>query len=383
MAVLNSFISLRKTQFFRTFTHILAMKNEAHFAETLINWYQKHKRPLPWRETRDPYIIWLSEIILQQTRVEQGLPYFLRFVERFPNLEDFAQAKEDEILRLWQGLGYYSRARNMHKAAQQVMLGFEGKFPIRHAELLQLKGVGAYTAAAIASFAGGEAKAVVDGNVFRLLARYFGIYTAINSNKGKKQFQEIADALIDEHRPGLFNQAIMEFGSQQCRPKNPICSACVLQNTCFAFLNDKVQELPVKEKKGKVKERYFNYFLVRNEAGDLLMQKRGKGDIWENLFEFPLIEWSNLITPLEENTETQEIIASVKSLFGEKAHIEFIKGPVKHVLSHQIIYANFWNVTGVSKENEKKVNWNYVNLKQINILPKPKLIFSMVEELIN
>lgn len=359
------------------------MKSEKHFAETIINWYQKHKRQLPWRETRDPYKIWLSEIILQQTRVEQGLPYFLRFVERFPSLQEFAQAEEDEVLRLWQGLGYYSRARNMHKAAKQVMADFEGKFPMQYEELLKLKGVGSYTAAAISSFAGDEAKAVVDGNVFRLLARYFGLFTPINSTKGKNQFEEIANELIDIHQPGLFNQAIMEFGSQQCKPKNPLCSECVLQNACYAFANGKVQELPIKEKKGKVRARYFNYFIVRNEDGDLLMQKRGKGDIWENLYEFPLIEWPEMVGNLGGGAEKQEFIAEVKSSFGANAQITFVKGPIKHILSHQVIFANFWNVTDVSKENEKKVNRNYVNLKQLNILAKPKLILSMVEELTN
>lgn len=356
------------------------------FSDELISWYELNKRDLPWRGTKDPYVIWLSEVILQQTRVEQGMPYFYRFLERFPDVKSFAEAEEDEILRLWQGLGYYSRARNMHRAARQVMEEFGGRFPAEYEALLRLKGVGEYTAAAIASFAGGEARAVVDGNVFRLLARYFGVETPINSGRGKKEFQELADELIDAQQPGTYNQAIMEFGSQQCRPRNPDCNLCVLQTGCEALARNKVESLPVKHKAKPSRDRFFNYLLVENENG-VLMNKRGAGDIWENLYELPLIETEEPILPdfLQKNegaagTAYQQFRREVEHYFGSQASVEYVQGPVKHVLSHQNLFAVFWSVTDCTPQFEKKVSWNYVNLKQLNNLAKPKLIYSFLEE---
>ena len=219
-----------------------------NFAEEIIEWYQLHKRDLPWRNTNDPYIIWLSEIIMQQTRVEQGMPYFNRFAEKYPTVKQFANAKEEEILKLWQGLGYYSRGRNMHHTAKIVMEEHAGYFPSSYDSLIKLKGIGEYTAAAISSFSSNEAKAVVDGNVFRLLSRYFGIDTPINSGKGKKLFTELANELLDKSQAGEFNQAIMEFGSLQCKPKNPDCLACPLQVGCEAKKSNRIQELPIKIK---------------------------------------------------------------------------------------------------------------------------------------
>lgn len=372
------------------------------FSKEIIRWYQENKRDLPWRGTRDPYVIWLSEVILQQTRVDQGLPYFHRFLERFPDVRSFAEAGEDEILRLWQGLGYYSRARNMHRAARQVMEEYGGWFPKDYGSLIRLKGVGEYTAAAIASFAGGEPRAVVDGNVFRLLARYFGVDTPINSGRGKKEFQRIADELIDRLDPGLYNQAIMEFGSQQCKPQNPDCGRCVLQSDCRARVQGRVDILPVKQKAKPSRNRYFNYLMV--QEGDLiLINKRGSGDIWENLYELPLLETDRPVLPhyqtrspnsLQEpgtingkadlppvDSGYEEFTAAIKEYFGPQASLTYLEGPVKHVLSHQNLYAVFWSVTDCTPEFEEKVSWNYVDIKQLNNLAKPKLIFSFLEGL--
>ena len=227
------------------------------FSDKLIHWYRNNKRDLPWRNTQDAYLIWLSEIILQQTRVEQGMPYFLRFSEQYPDVKSFAAASEDDILRLWQGLGYYSRGRNMLKTAKLIVEQLNGVFPTAHQDLIKLTGIGDYTAAAISSFSINEAKAVVDGNVYRLLARYFGIDTPINTSAGKKQFQEIANELINPNNAGEHNQAMIEFGALQCKPKNPNCAKCPLLTSCSAYQNQKVIELPVKLKKLKIKERYF------------------------------------------------------------------------------------------------------------------------------
>ncbi len=233
-----------------------------NFNNELLSWYTNNKRDLPWRHTTDPYIIWLSEIILQQTRVEQGMPYFNRFVEHYPNVSSFAAADENEILKLWQGLGYYSRARNMLKTARLVQEQYNGAFPSAYDELITLKGIGEYTAAAISSFAANEPRAVIDGNVYRVLARYFGISEDINSTTGKKIFRITADELLNREHPALHNQAMMELGAMICKPKNPACGTCPVREGCYAFLNNATAALPVKINKVKVRERFFNYFLV-------------------------------------------------------------------------------------------------------------------------
>src|SRR6185295_17174001 len=233
--------------------------------------------------------IWLSEIILQQTRVEQGLPYFEKFSEAFPTIKHFAFAHEDKILKMWQGLGYYSRARNMHFTAREIVKNFDSKFPVEFSELKKLKGVGDYTAAAIASFAFNKPHPVVDGNVYRFLSRYFGIKTAIDSLKGKKIFLELAEELLDKKNPGLHNQAIMEFGAIQCKPVNPDCFSCHLKMDCYAFKNKRVNQFPVKSKTQKVRERFFYYLFIRWKNKIFLHKRTGK-DIWKNLYEFPLIE---------------------------------------------------------------------------------------------
>ncbi|MBM3402274.1 MAG: A/G-specific adenine glycosylase [Bacteroidetes bacterium] len=344
-----------------------------NFSEEIIEWYQKHKRDLPWRNTNDPYIIWLSEIIMQQTRVEQGTPYFNRFVEKYPSVKHFASATEAEILKLWQGLGYYSRGRNMHQTAQAVMEEHAGYFPKNYESLIRLKGIGEYTAAAIASFSSNEAKAVVDGNVFRLLSRYFGIDTPINTGRGKKIFTDLANELIDKKQAGIFNQAMMEFGSLQCKPKNPVCIACPLQMTCEARLKNKIDKLPVKIKSQKSRERYFNYVLVlKNDQ--ILVNKRRSGDIWENMIDLPLFE-------TESQAEIPELVQSEKFVkaFGKQVLIRSVSEPVKHILSHQKLYTTFIRIENFTENFHPDQSWFYVTREELEKLPQPKLIFQFFE----
>ena len=260
------------------------------FSNSLLLWYLQNKRDLPWRNTTNPYFIWLSEIMLQQTRVAQGLPYFLSFIEAFPSIFDLANADEEQVLKLWQGLGYYSRARNMHKTAQIVAFEFDGNFPDNYNDLLKLKGIGEYTAAAIASFAFNEVVPVVDGNVFRVLSRYFDIITDIATSGAKKEYAALAKELIPKDKPALFNQAIMEFGALQCMPKKPNCNICIFNNSCVALKKKKVAELPVKSKKTKVTYRYFNYVIFLDNDENTIITKRTQKGIWQNLYEFPVIE---------------------------------------------------------------------------------------------
>lgn len=261
-----------------------------NFHNLLIKWYLQNKRDLPWRNTTNPYHIWLSEIMLQQTRVAQGMPYFLSFTTAFPTVFDLANANEEQVLKLWQGLGYYSRARNLHKTAQYIATELNGIFPDNYKDLLQLKGVGEYTAAAIASFSYNEAVPVVDGNVFRVLSRYFDIETDIAQAYAKKEFAALAFELMPKDNPAIFNQAIMEFGALQCVPKSPNCQICVFSESCAALQKKKVDQLPVKSKKLKVRNRYFNYLMLSDAEEKTLIQKRTAKGIWHNLYEFPLIE---------------------------------------------------------------------------------------------
>lgn len=307
-------------------------------AKQLITWYLKNKRDLPWRNTRDPYRIWLSEIMLQQTRVEQGLPYYLKFTNTFKTVEDLAKADEETVLKLWQGLGYYSRARNLHTTAKYVTHELNGEFPKTYKELLQLKGVGEYTASAIASFCFKEPKAVVDGNVYRVLSRLFSIDTPINSSEGQKIFAELAQSLISHEEPDSYNQAIMEFGARQCKPKNPDCESCIFNSSCIALKNKKVSELPVKLKKIKVKKRYFNYIVPITADRKTTLQKRPDKGVWANLYEFPLIETAkeSTITDVVEQQEFQLQFSEYSdlNLFNSKT--------IVHKLSHQHIYTKFW-----------------------------------------
>ena len=310
-----------------------------HFSKILIDWYSIHKRDLPWRQTKNPYYIWLSEIILQQTQVKQGLPYYEAFVKRFPTVFDLAKADEQTILKLWQGLGYYSRARNLHIAAKYIVNELDGNFPVTYKDLMKLKGVGDYTASAIASIAFGASTAVVDGNVYRVLSRVFGIDTPINSTKGIKEFKALASMLIDKKQPAEFNQALMEFGATQCKPKNPDCFACPLQRHCVAFVEHKIQELPVKLKNNRVRHRYFNYLVFIDKSKKTILEKRTKKGIWRNLHQFPLVETEKSQTISEfgkllENHLLLKDLAFNFSLNNEKDII--------HKLSHQHLYTKFW-----------------------------------------
>jgi A/G-specific adenine glycosylase len=345
-----------------------------NFTQEVVSWYLINKRDLPWRETRDPYIIWLSEIIMQQTRVEQGLPYFMRFAENYPTVADFASATEDEILKHWQGLGYYSRGRNMHHTAQMVMENHAGYFPSNYDDLLKLKGVGEYTAAAISSFSANEAKAVVDGNVFRLLSRYFGIGTPINLGAGKKQFSTLANNLLDKAEPGTYNQAVMEFGSLQCKPIKPDCSICPLQPGCTAYLSHRVHTLPVKLKSKQVRDRYFN-FIVAMKDQCVLIGKRGGRDIWENLYQLPLFE-------TESAVDASLLIKDpdFTRVFGENVLIKTISAPMRHLLSHQRLNAQFIEITNYRDQEISENGLFYANSTDLSTFAQPKLIFEFLEK---
>lgn len=316
------------------------------FADTLIAWYADNKRELPWRNTKDPYRIWISEIILQQTRVAQGYDYYLRFIKRFPDVSLLAEAEEDEVMKYWQGLGYYSRARNLHAAAKDVVV--KGGFPAAYKEVLALKGVGEYTAAAICSFAYGLPHAVVDGNVYRVLSRWLGIDTPIDSATGKREFSEAAHELLDKERPALYNQAIMDFGALQCTPSSPDCLSCPLADSCMALQQGKVEVLPVKKHKTKVSNRYFNYIYVRMGEHTFIRKRKGN-DIWKNLYEFPLIETTEDVSEKCQDVfeKDEELFKKWQELFrnAQGLSVRLVKRGVKHVLSHRVIYANFYEVT--------------------------------------
>ncbi len=346
-----------------------------NFSDELVQWYLKNKRQLPWRDTSDAYVIWLSEIILQQTRVEQGMPYFYKFLEKYPDVKAFAAAGEDDILKLWQGLGYYSRGRNMLKTARQVVEFYNGKFPEGYDELIKLKGIGEYTAAAISSFSANEAKAVVDGNVYRVLARYFGVEEPINSPKGKKLFQELADELLNHEHPGLHNQVMMEFGAMLCKPKSPDCTVCPMRQGCYAFNNDKIAVLPQKLRTVKVRERFFNYILV-TDGDKVLMNKRDEKDIWANMYDLPLIETTSY-TPAEDVTE----LLQTKEFFGNNIKIITTFRAKKHILTHQRIHAQFIQIEGQPSKLEKK--WVYIEVEKLKLLALPKIISIFITNFFN
>ena len=302
----------------------------------LMLWYSKHKRDLPWRNTNNPYKIWLSEVILQQTRVDQGLSYYESFIATFPTIQDLASAEEEAVLKLWQGLGYYSRARNLRKTAQEIFKNWGGRFPENYDDLILLKGIGPYTAAAIASFAFNKKHAVVDGNVYRVLSRVFGITEPIDSSIGKKIFSQLANELIPSKKPAEFNQAIMEFGAMHCTPKQFDCASCCLLSMCFAAMHNKQLELPVKQKKTKQRIRYFNYLFIQYKDFTWI-NRRGEGDIWQGLYEFPLFESSSPVNP--DNKEFLKFLQKI--LAGKKYHFKTIIESPKHILSHQILQARF------------------------------------------
>ncbi|MDP4239622.1 MAG: A/G-specific adenine glycosylase [Bacteroidota bacterium] len=332
-----------------------------YIADKLANWYTVNKRDLPWRDISDPYRIWISEIILQQTRVNQGMDYYNRFIERFPTVVHLAESDEDAVLKYWQGLGYYTRARNLHKAAQQIISKQGGIFPSDYNEVLKLSGIGDYTAAAICSFAYNQPYAVVDGNVYRVLSRLFGIQTPIDSSAGKKEFKLLAQSLLSTSTPGLHNQALMEFGALQCIPANPDCIDCPLQSVCKAYGMNQVTLFPVKSQKTKVTNRFFNYLFIRFQDKTYL-QRRVARDVWQNLFEFPLIESDRLLSASEliEND-------SFKSIFFDTGEVEIYKisNPMKHVLSHRVIFAQFISIN-IANENEMLKQFVQVPFNEID-----------------
>ena len=339
------------------------------FSNSLIHWYLQNKRDLPWRNTTNPYLIWLSEIMLQQTRVAQGLPYFLAFTEAFPTVFDLAKADEEQVLKLWQGLGYYSRARNLHATAKYIAMELNGNFPENYKNLLQLKGVGEYTAAAIASFSYNEPVAVVDGNVFRVLSRYFNIDSDISDGKTKKEFQNLAQEVLPLDNPALYNQAIMEFGALQCVPKNPNCEDCIFSSSCGALQQKRVAKLPVKSKKTKVSNKFFNYLVLKDVTGNFVVKKReGKG-IWENLYEFPLIETEELVSELDFMNQLAEM-----DFFDQKPNEIFVLHPqiIQHKLSHQNLYIRFFQLNFDVKLPDSK------SLTEIEKLPFPIVIHNFM-----
>jgi A/G-specific adenine glycosylase len=341
------------------------------FSNLLIQWYLQNKRDLPWRNTTDPYPIWLSEIMLQQTRVAQGMPYFLSFTTAFPTVFDLAKANEEQVLKLWQGLGYYSRARNLHKTAQHIAFDLSGVFPGNYNELLKLKGVGEYTAAAIASFSYNEVVPVVDGNVFRVLSRYFDIDTDIAQASAKKEFAALAFELMPKDNPATFNQAIMEFGALQCVPKSPNCGICVFNESCAALQKNKVDQLPVKSKKLKVRNRYFNYMVVADENDNTIIQKRTDKGIWHNLYEFPLME-----TEKEEDFDC--VSEAVQSDYFKDntviSMLEYNEKSIIHKLSHQHLHIKFWKV-----KIEGTIE-NGIDSETLRTFPFPILIHNFIEK---
>lgn len=329
----------------------------ADFSTLIQEWYRLNKRDLPWREATSAYKTWISEIILQQTQVIQGLSYYLKFVSAYPKVEDLANASEDEILKLWQGLGYYSRARNMHFAAKQIVNDFNGEFPNTYKEILSLKGVGEYTASAISSIIFDLPHAVVDGNVYRVLSRCFLIDTPINSTQGKREFTELANSLIDTKHPGDHNQALMEVGALICKPKNPNCANCPIQGKCLGRTKTNLLEFPVKLKKIKVKKRYFNY-IIATDKKQLIIKRREESDIWKGLYDFPLTESTKVIPKLGDDL--------------------YLDKRLKHILTHQHIFASFW-IKEV-KTLELKSNEIKVKIKDLEDYALPQLLVKYLNQ---
>jgi A/G-specific adenine glycosylase len=338
------------------------------FSTKISNWYNQNHRDLPWRNTRNAYKIWLSEIILQQTRVNQGLPYYVNFISAFPTVNHLANASEQEILKLWQGLGYYSRARNLHFTAKFVVENYNGVFPNTYKELIKLKGIGTYTAAAIASFSSNEPVAVVDGNVFRVLSRVFNVDYDISQNASKKYFIDLAQDLLSKSNPAIHNQAIMEFGALQCVPKNPNCEICIFNDSCEAYKMEIVSELPVKSKKTKIRNRFLNYIVVKDDNGSYMMNKRTKNGIWRNLFEFPCVE-------AESEMNEDAVLEHLNKKYYIKKFQYFEKLDVLHKLSHQHLKIKFFEIEiGTSIENS-------YSLEEMKQLPVPIVLHNFIEKI--
>ena len=345
-------------------------------SKMLIAWYQENKRNLPWRETNDPYRIWISEIILQQTRVMQGIDYYLRFLQRFPDIGSLAAAEQEEVLKYWQGLGYYSRARNLHEAAKSILANHQGVFPRRYEDVLALKGVGSYTAAAIVSLAWNQPYPVLDGNVFRVLGRLFAVKTPYDIGKGKKQYEELAVLLMNPQKAGLHNQAIMEFGALQCVPQKPDCNQCPLKDRCLGFASGDPCQFPVKQHKTKVRDRYFNYFFILHQ-GCTYLSRRSKKDIWEGLFEIPLIETDHSME-LEEIMQTNTFNELFRNT-GDLSISVLEKNGIKHILSHQILHAKFYQIE-IRNENSYLKKFLKTPLENINDYAVPRLLHRFFDQ---
>ena len=350
-------------------------KKHLKFSEKIITWYNENKRDLPWRNTNDAYVIWISEIILQQTRVAQGLSYFVRFLERFPDVNTLAIADENEVLKYWQGLGYYSRARNLHKSSKIVKELYQGVFPTKYEELLSLPGIGEYTAAAISSFSTNEPHAAIDGNVYRILARAFGIMEEISTSSSKKTFKSLAYELLDKKVAGIYNQAIMDFGALQCVPVNPQCDICPLASMCFAVQHNCVQNLPVKGKSIKQKERFF-YYLDISLGEYTFLEQRTANDIWKKLFQFPLVELDKYL-PINEFISNKKFTTLFKTV--DDVQINFISPEIRHVLSHQIIKARFLQIS-IGRENDFLRSLIKIERKNFDDYTVPRLIEKYAEE---
>ncbi|MBN09084.1 MAG: A/G-specific adenine glycosylase [Flavobacteriaceae bacterium] len=342
-----------------------------NFSKALLSWYELNHRPLPWRKTKDPYKIWLSEIILQQTRVEQGIPYYNKLINEFPTIFDLAKAEEAKVLKIWQGLGYYKRAENLHLTAKNIVLNFAGKFPSSQKELKNLKGIGDYTASAISSICFNKNEAVVDGNVFRVLGRIFGINIPINSNKSFKHFKSKANDLMKGAPPGTYNQALMDFGAIQCKPKNPNCKECVFSKDCYAYKENKVTFLPVTNNKIKVKTRYFNYLVFQNPKKQTVLEQRVSKGIWHKLFEFPVIE-----SKREIKNPSTKFNSKIKLYSNEPPTKIFplsVK-PINHKLTHQKIVVKFWNIK-LSRKSSLPVNES-----DLSTFPVPVVIENFITQ---
>jgi A/G-specific adenine glycosylase len=343
------------------------------FSERLLRWdREKNRRQMPWKGEKDPYKIWLSEIILQQTRVEQGLSYYNEFIRHFPAINDLASAPEERVFKLWEGLGYYSRCRNLIATARHIAHECNGEFPKTYEEIVSLKGVGPYTAAAISSFAYNLPHAVVDGNVFRVLSRIFGINTAIDSTEGKKYFTRLANDLIDKNKAGAYNQAIMDFGAMVCKPA-PLCEQCVFNKSCYAFLNDKIYELPVKDKKISIKKRWFYYLLIEHKNQVAIRQRTAK-DIWQQLYEFPMIE--NM-----QDLEQGKVLAKAEKqnwFLPGKYEVITLSPIYKQQLSHQLIAGRFIHIR--VKNKPAQADWQWVNEAGLGKFAFPGVINQYLEK---
>lgn len=347
-------------------------------SQIINNWYEQNKRDLPWRDSGDPYIIWISEIILQQTRVNQGINYFYRFIERFPDIYSLASATTDEVLKMWQGLGYYSRARNLHFTAQQIVKEYDGKIPDNYNNLIKLKGIGEYTAAAIASIAFNKPEPVLDGNVFRVLSRLYGISESTQKSGGKKIFMQKAHELIVSENPGLFNQAIMEFGALQCIPKNPDCLSCDLQLYCYALKNDLVNDLPVKKQKIKQQNRFLHFLYIKYNNNTYIEQRK-ENDIWKLLYQFPVIETKKSCSfdQLVKSNQWHHFFNNTKIL------IKSISDEKIHLLTHQRLYAKFYMIEIEQPNHFLTENYLEISIKKFRKLSVPRLIEKYLTEINN